>query len=60
MNPPPLLWQRFFLLLVVLLNVWEAYVLLRQGSFLAVLNAAIALLLVVVLVITRPRKPGGL
>ncbi len=59
MRTDSLFWQRVFLVTLVLLNAWESYTLFRQGSFLALLNAAIALLLVVVLVITRPKKRGG-
>jgi hypothetical protein len=52
----PALWQRFVLLLLALLNAWESYVLFRQRSFLGLLNVAMGLFLLVVLVLSWPRK----
>jgi hypothetical protein len=52
----PALWQRFSLAVLILLNAWESYVLFRQRSFLGLLNGAIALFLLVVLVLSWPRK----
>jgi len=57
--PWPALWQRFFLVVLVVLNLWEAYVLLPQRPFLALLNGAIGLFLLVTLVFTWPRKRQG-
>ena len=54
--PWPSLWQRFFLVVLVLLNTWEAYVLFRQRPLLALLNGAIAFFLLVTLTITWARK----
>jgi len=48
--------QRFLLVLLVLFNTWEGYVLFRQRSFLSFLNAAIALFLLIVLALSWPRK----
>ena len=52
----PALWQRFSLVVLILLNAWESYVLFRQRSFLGLLNGAIALFLLIVLVLNWPRK----
>ena len=52
----PALWQRFSLVVLILLNAWESYVLFRQRSFLGLLNGAIALFLLLVLVLNWPRK----
>ena len=52
----PALWQRFSLVVLILLNAWESYVLFRQRSFLGLLNGAIALFLLLVLVLSWPRK----
>ena len=52
----PALWQRFSLVVLILLNAWEAYVLFQQRSFLGLLNGAIALFLLVVLALSWPRK----
>ena len=52
----PALWQRFSLVVLILLNAWESYVLFGQRSFLGLLNGAIALFLLVVVVLSWPRK----
>jgi hypothetical protein len=52
----PALWQRFSLVILILLNAWEAHVLFRQKPLLALLNAAITLFFLVVLVLTWPGK----
>ncbi len=57
--PWPSLWQRFFLVVLVVLNMWEAYVLLPQRPFLALLNGAIGFFLLVTLAFTWPRKRRG-
>ena len=54
--PCPRLWQRFFLVVLVILNIWEAYVLFRQRPLLALLNGVLALLLLLLLLLTWPRK----
>ncbi len=52
----PALWQRLFLVVLLLLNAWESYVLFRQGSFLGLLNGAIAFFLLLVLLLSWPQK----
>ena len=47
------------MVVLVILNAWEAHVLFRQRPFLALLNGAIAFFFLVVLAITWPRKRRG-
>jgi hypothetical protein len=54
--PWPSLWQRLFLVALVILNIWEAYVLFPQRPSLALLNGAIGFLLLVALASTWARK----
>jgi hypothetical protein len=53
-------WQRIALLVLILLNSRESYVLFRQRSFLALLNSAMALVLLVALFVSWPGKRGDL
>lgn len=53
-------WQRIALLVLILLNSRESYVLFRQRSFLALLNSAMALVLLVALFVSWPGKRDDL
>ncbi len=52
----PLLWQRVLFVVLAIVNLWEAYALFRQRPFLALLNGAIGLFLLVIVGISWPRK----
>ncbi len=54
--PWPSLWQRLLLVVLVILNIWEACVLFRQRPLLALLNLAIAFFLLVTLTLTWAKK----
>ncbi len=54
--PWPSLWQRLLLVVLVILNIWEASVLFRQRPLLALLNLAIAFFLLVTLTLTWAKK----
>lgn len=56
-KPWPSRWQRACLLLLAALNVAESWLLLQRKSPLGLLNAAMALLLLLMLIATTPRKP---
>ncbi|GEM_PF-6279121 len=45
----PSLWQRLFLVALIILNAWEAYVLFPHRPSLALLNVAIGFLLLLAL-----------
>ncbi len=60
MNDPwPSPWQRLSLVVLALLNIGESYALLRRGSYLALLNGAMALVCVVLLAAARPKKQSN-
>ncbi len=50
------LWHRFPLVVLILLNAWESYTLFRQRPYLALLNGAITFFLLVVLAHSWPGK----
>ncbi len=55
-DPWPSHWQRLGLVALALLNLGESYVLFRRGSYLALLNVAIALICLVFLVPARRKR----